>query len=76
MMLVPSESHILIFAYLALLTDFSNSFYLESKLPALSSTLCQTLRVLNRGIICERTRKHSLKIGFSKIFERLKWIAL
>ena len=44
-MLVPPVSHILEFAYVVLLTDLCNSFYLESKLPALSSTLYLTLMV-------------------------------
>ena len=42
-MLVPPVSHILEFAYMALFTDLCNSFYLESKVPALSSTLYLTL---------------------------------
>ena len=60
-MLVPPVSHILEFAYMALLTDLSNSFYLDSKLPALSSTFDG-----NRGIICERKSILSLNIAFSK----------
>ena len=44
-MLVSPVSHTLEFAFLALLTDLCNSFYLESKLPALSSTLYLTLMV-------------------------------
>ena len=44
-LLVPPVSHILEFAYVALLTDLCNSFYLESKLPALSSTLYLTLMI-------------------------------
>ena len=41
-MLVSPVSHILEFA---LLTDFCSGFYLESKLPTLSSTLYLTLMV-------------------------------
>ena len=44
-MLVSPVSHTLEFAFMALLTDLCNSFYLESKLPALSSTLYLTLMV-------------------------------
>ena len=44
-MLVPPVSHILELAYMALLTDLCNSFYFESKFPALSSTLYLTLMV-------------------------------
>ena len=56
-MLVPPVSHIVEFAYMALLTDLSNSFYLESKLPALIPNFdC------NCGIICKRRSKLSLNI--------------
>ena len=62
-MLVSSVSHIVEFAYMALLTDLSNSFYLESKLPALSSTLYLTLMVTAALFANE---KLSLNIVFSK----------
>ena len=50
-------SHIHEFAYVALLRYLSNSFYLKSKLPSLSSTLYLTFDV-NHGIICRTKPKH------------------
>ena len=64
------------FAYMALLTDLCNSFYLESKLPALSSTLYLTLMV-TMTLFANKKGNYNVSLNsvFSK-FERLKWIAL
>ena len=70
-MLMPPVSHILEFAYMVF---FCNSFYLESKLPALSSTLYLTSMVTSALFAKETKPKHCFCFFFlkDKKIDRLK----